>query len=171
MSRQSHKPCPPFFLSLQKQLSMRLPPLATQAPSSHIFRFYFLQRPPAPVADASTSLPLLAAQADQALQPFSPNITNHAACSRSKREAASACNTGPHILFTLLLLTPFSFSVAASSQADASVRLPQPAVQDTQDLQDVSTPIPIPRPSAAEASSRLPLLTTQALTCLFPCYS
>ncbi len=110
MSRQSHKPCPPpFFLSLQKQLSMWLPPLATQAPTSHIFRSTSFQRPPAPVADASTSLPLLAAQADQALQPFPPNITNHVACSRSKREAASACNTGPHILFTLLLLTPFFF--------------------------------------------------------------
>ncbi len=124
---------------------MWLPPLATQAPTSHIFVLLPFQRPPAPVADASTSLPLLAAQADQALQPFSPNLTNHVACSRSKCEAASACNTGPHMLFTLLLLTPFfSFSVASSSQADASVRLPQLAVQNTQDLQDVKTPIPIP---------------------------
>ncbi len=74
MSRQSHKPCPPphFFLSLQKQLSMRLPPLATQAPTSHIFVLLSLSGPPAPVANASTSLPLLAAQADQALQPFFP---------------------------------------------------------------------------------------------------
>ncbi len=102
-------PAPPFFLSLQKQHSMWLPPLATQAPTSHIFVLLPFQRPPAPVAEASTSLPLLAAQADQALQPFPPNITNHVACSRSKREVASACNTGPHMLFTLLLLTPFFF--------------------------------------------------------------
>lgn len=37
---------------------------------------------------------------------------------RSKREAASACNTGPHIsaFFFPLLITPFSFSVASSSR-------------------------------------------------------
>ncbi len=72
MSRQSHKPCPPphFFLSLQKQLSMRLPPLANAGPHISYFCSTFFERPPAPVANASTSLPLLAAQADQALQPF-----------------------------------------------------------------------------------------------------
>ncbi len=53
---------------------MWLPPLATQAPTSHIFVLLPFQRPPAPVADASTSLPLVAAQADQALQPFFSRI-------------------------------------------------------------------------------------------------
>ncbi len=51
---------------------MWLTPLAAQAPTSYIFVLLPFQWPPAPVADASTSLPLLAAQADQALQPFFP---------------------------------------------------------------------------------------------------
>ncbi len=119
-------PPPHFFLSLQKQLSMRLPPLATQAPTSHIFCSTFFERPPAPVANASTSLPLLAAQADQALQPFfSPNITNYVACSRSKREAASACNMSEIEVFR------------DESPTDSSD--PPAAVQSTSDPQDNST--------------------------------
>ncbi len=143
MSRQSHKPCPPpFFLSLQKQLSMRLPPLATQAPTSHIFVLLSFERPPAPVANASTSLPLLAAQADQALQPFSPNITNYVACSRSKREAASACNMSEIEVFR------------DESPTDSSD--PPAAFQSTSDPQDNST-----EPVAA-IQGRRPSRTTAA---------
>ncbi len=71
------------------------------------------------------SLPLLAAQADQALQPFSPNITNYVACSRSKRETASACNMSEIEVFR------------DESPTDSSD--PPAAVQSTSDPQDNST--------------------------------
>ncbi len=121
---------------------MRLPPLATQAPTSHIFVLLSFERPPAPVANASTSLPLLAAQADQALQPFSPNITNYVACSRSKREAASARNMPEIEVFR------------DESPTDSSD--PPAAFQSTSDPQDNST-----EPVAA-IQGRRPSRTTAA---------
>ncbi len=56
---------------------------------------FSFQWPPAPVADTSVRLPLLTDQATQVLQNFLPVAYSNSR--RSKRKAASARNTGPHI--------------------------------------------------------------------------
>ncbi len=139
-------PPPPFSSAYRSNLACGYLHLQRRPPHL-IFLFYFLERPPAPVANASTSLPLLAAQADQALQPFSPNITNYVACSRSKREAPSARNMSEIEVFR------------DESPTDSSD--PPAAVQSTSDPQDNSTEpvaaIRARRPSritAANASKR-----------------
>ncbi len=64
-------------------------------------------------------------------------------------------------------LTSQSFPPVTSNPApiaDASVRLPLLAVQAAQALQDVTNLTPVPWPTAAEESVRLPPLATQAHT-------
>ncbi len=66
-----------------------------------------LQWPPAPVADTSVRLPPLAEQATIALQDPLPVAYSYD--SQSKRDAAFAHNTDPHISFLVLLCTSFNF--------------------------------------------------------------
>ncbi len=130
MSCQSHKPLP-FFpqpTATAAEASMRLPPLATQTLTSHIFLLLPFQRPPAPIADTSTSPPLLAVQAPPALQLFSLNVTNPArSCLRLQHR--------PSHVFPPVTSNPFfSFQLPLGPKADASGRLPLLVVQNTQAL-------------------------------------
>ncbi len=122
MSHQSPKPLPFFhsYSSRSKHVAAsacNAGPHISDFPSTSLNPFPF-QRPPAPIADTSARPPLLAVQAAQALQLFPWMSHNPAACSYSswsKREAASACNTGPRMSFPHVTSNPFSFSVASSS--------------------------------------------------------
>ncbi len=68
---------------------------------------FLLQWRPAPVADTSVRLPPLAEQATIALQDPLPVAYSYG--SQSKRDAAFAHNTDPHISFLVLLCASFNF--------------------------------------------------------------
>ncbi len=100
----------PFFhgLQLQPQAQARSC-LHLQHSPTHLSLFpsainkplFPLQWPPAPVADTSVRLPPLAEQATIALQDPLPVAYSYG--SQSKRDAAFAHNTDPHISFIVLL--------------------------------------------------------------------
>ncbi len=69
---------------------------------------FLLQWPPAPVADTSVRLPPLAEQATIALQDPLPVAYSYG--SQSKRDAAFAHNTDPHISFSYCFLSCASFN-------------------------------------------------------------
>ncbi len=109
---------PPFFPQpTAAEASMQLPPLATQALTSHIFVPLPFQRPSAPIADTSTSPPLLVAQAAQALQPFSPNVTKPCGLQPKQARSCLRLQHRPSHVFHPVTSNPFSFSVASSSQS------------------------------------------------------
>ncbi len=98
-------PPPPFSSAYRSNLACGYLHLQRRPPHL-IFCSTSFQRPPAPVANASTSLPLLAAQADQALQPFprilqtmwpaaeaSAKLPPPATCQRSKFSATKVSPT------------------------------------------------------------------------------
>ncbi len=137
MSCQSHKPLP-FFpqpTATAAEASMRLPPLATQTLTSHIFLLLPFQRPPAPIADTSTSPPLLAVQAAQALQLFSLNVTNPRGLQLKQARSCLRLQHRPSHVFPPVTSNPFfSFQLPLGPKADASGRLPLLVVQNTQAL-------------------------------------
>ncbi len=141
---------------------MRLPLLATQALTSHIFVPLPFQRPPAPIADTSTSPPLLVAQAAQALQPFSPNVTK--SCGLQPKQARSCLRLQHRPSHVFSPVTPNPFFLPVTSIADASARLLLLVVQTHPQPFPYPNPFPYPWPAAplSNSSMRTPPLEAQA---------
>ena len=101
------------------EANVRLPPfvnMPTSLPLPHATNNHFsVQRPPAPVVNASMRLPPLAVQA--AHRVFRIPFLWPTAREASAKLLPLATQTLTSQTFLLLLLTPFSFSVASSSRS------------------------------------------------------
>ncbi len=150
MSRQSHKPCPPPIFSSAYRSNLACGYLHLQRRPPHlIFCSTFFERPPAPVANASTSLPLLAAQADQALQPFFPEY--YKLCGLQPKQAWSCLPpaTCQRSKFSATKVLPTHRILPPPSKAPAIRRTTQPSPWLQYGAASLPAPPRLTPPSAA----------------------